>query len=93
MSLILYNHACFANNISMNVKNELKPGKKIRTLLKEQNGILLTSDLTKQIDVQFVTEALKRYVSKNERNIDLLYSYAKQFRIQKFARTTIEVLL
>lgn len=35
-----------------------------------------------QIDVQIVNEALKRYVINKARNIDLLYSYAKQFRIQ-----------
>jgi hypothetical protein len=46
-----------------------------------------------QIDVQLVYEALKRYVSKKERNIDLLYRYAKQFRIQKIVREYIEVLL
>jgi len=46
-----------------------------------------------QIDVQFVNQALKRYVSKKERNIDLLYRYAKQFRIQKIVREYIEVLL
>ena len=42
---------------------------------------------------QLVTVALKRYVSKNERNIDLLYNYARQFRIQKIIRQYIEVLL
>jgi len=46
-----------------------------------------------QIDVQFVNQALKRYVSKKERNIDLLYRYANQFRIQKIVREYIEVLL
>ncbi|MBU4293014.1 MAG: type IV toxin-antitoxin system AbiEi family antitoxin domain-containing protein [Actinobacteria bacterium] len=46
-----------------------------------------------QIDVQFINESLKRYVSKKEKNIDLLYSYAKLFRIQKIVRETIEVLL
>jgi predicted transcriptional regulator of viral defense system len=46
-----------------------------------------------QIDVQLVYEALKRYVSKKERNIDLLYCYAKSFRIQKIVREYIEVLL
>jgi hypothetical protein len=46
-----------------------------------------------QIDIQFMDEALKRYVSKNERNIDLLYTYARQFRIQKIVRQYIEVLL
>ena len=46
-----------------------------------------------QIDVQFINESLKRYVGKKEKNIDLLYSYARQFRIQKIVRETIEVLL
>jgi len=46
-----------------------------------------------QIDAQFVNESLKRYVGKNERNIDELYSYARQFRIQKIVRDYIEVLL
>ncbi len=46
-----------------------------------------------QLDVQFVNEALKRYAGKKERNIDLLYTYAGQFRIQKIVRQYIEVLL
>ncbi|MEI7990555.1 MAG: type IV toxin-antitoxin system AbiEi family antitoxin domain-containing protein [Chloroflexota bacterium] len=46
-----------------------------------------------QIDIQLVNEAMKRYVVKHERNIDLLYHYAQQFRIQKIMRDVIEVLL
>ncbi len=46
-----------------------------------------------QIDVQFVNEALKKYVIHKDRNIDQLYNYAKQFRIQKIVREYIEVLL
>jgi predicted transcriptional regulator of viral defense system len=46
-----------------------------------------------QMDVQFVNEALKRYVVKNQRNIDLLFDYAARFKIQKTVRQTIEVLL
>jgi predicted transcriptional regulator of viral defense system len=46
-----------------------------------------------QVDVQLVTSALKRYVGKDERDIDLLYDYARQFRVQKIVRQTIEVLL
>ena len=46
-----------------------------------------------QVDVQFVNEALKKYVINKTRNIDLLYSYAKRFRIQKLVREYIEVLL
>jgi predicted transcriptional regulator of viral defense system len=46
-----------------------------------------------QMDVQFINEALKRYVTRNDKNLDLLYDYATQFRIQKNLRTYIEVLL
>lgn len=46
-----------------------------------------------QMDMQLVYEALKRYVRRSDRNIDLLYSYASRFRIQKVIREYIEVLL
>jgi predicted transcriptional regulator of viral defense system len=46
-----------------------------------------------RMDVQQVNESLKRYVRKKERNIDLLYTYARQLRIQRIVRETIEVLL
>ncbi len=47
----------------------------------------------KQMDVQLVNEALKRYVMKKEKDLDLLYRYAVQFGVQKIAREYIEVLL
>lgn len=46
-----------------------------------------------QIDVQQINVSLKRYVRNKERNLDLLYDYARQFRIQKIIREYIEVLL
>jgi predicted transcriptional regulator of viral defense system len=46
-----------------------------------------------QMDIQFFSEALKRYIGKKERNIDLLYNYARQFRIQRILRQNIEILL
>jgi predicted transcriptional regulator of viral defense system len=46
-----------------------------------------------QVDIQLVNEALKRYVKKKERDLDLLYNYARRFRIQKIVREYIEVLL
>ena len=45
-----------------------------------------------QIDIQQTNEALKRYVQKKERDLDLLYNYAKQFRIQKIVREYVEFL-
>lgn len=46
-----------------------------------------------KIEVQFVNEALKRYVVHKDRNINQFYNYAKQFRIQRIIREYIEVLL
>jgi predicted transcriptional regulator of viral defense system len=46
-----------------------------------------------QMDVQFVNVALKRYVARKDKNINLLYAYAKLFRVQKIIRQYIEVLL
>jgi predicted transcriptional regulator of viral defense system len=46
-----------------------------------------------QIDIQQINAALKQYVGKKDRNIDLLYRYARQFRIQKIVREYLEVLL
>jgi predicted transcriptional regulator of viral defense system len=46
-----------------------------------------------QIAIQYINEALKRYIAKKDKNIDLLYRYAKRFRIQKIVREYIEVLL
>jgi predicted transcriptional regulator of viral defense system len=46
-----------------------------------------------QIDIQMIYEALKRYVGKKDRDINLLYTYARRFTIQKIAREYIEVLL
>lgn len=46
-----------------------------------------------QVDVQFVNEALKKYIVNKDKNIDQLYNYASRFRIQKIVRTYIEILL
>ena len=46
-----------------------------------------------QVDIQQVNEVLKRYVKKKEKDLDLLYNYARQFRIQKIVREYTEVLL
>jgi predicted transcriptional regulator of viral defense system len=46
-----------------------------------------------QVDVQFVNEALKKYIVHKDRNIDQLYNYATRFGIQRIIRTYIEILL
>ena len=122
----------------MVVNIELSRLERIRKILEDQHGTLLTSDLVKfniprtylsileqkgEIErvsrgvygltasiedemfgfqarykssiysVQQINESLKRCVSKKDRNIDLLYSYARQFRVQKIVREYVEVLL
>ncbi len=46
-----------------------------------------------QIDIQFVTTALKRYVQRRDKNLDRLFDYAGKFSIQKIVRQYLEVLL
>ncbi|HUI87420.1 MAG TPA: type IV toxin-antitoxin system AbiEi family antitoxin domain-containing protein [Anaerolineales bacterium] len=46
-----------------------------------------------QMDVQFVNQALKKYVEQRGGNLNQLWDYAAQFRIQKIMREYIEVLL
>lgn len=47
----------------------------------------------RQIDIQQVNEALKRYVEKKDRNLNQLYKYARLFRLEKIVRQSIEALL
>jgi predicted transcriptional regulator of viral defense system len=46
-----------------------------------------------QMDMQIVYETLKCYVKRTEKDIDLLYAYAKRFRVQKIIREYVEILL
>ena len=46
-----------------------------------------------RLDIQMFHDALKRYVGKKDRNLDVLYTYARKFRVQQIARQTLEVLL
>jgi uncharacterized protein involved in tellurium resistance len=45
-----------------------------------------------QMDMQIVYEALRCYVKRTDRDVDLLYNYAGRFRVQKIIRQYIEVL-
>jgi len=46
-----------------------------------------------RIDVQLVTEALKRYARHEAQDLHRLYRYAAQFRVETLVRQSIEVLL
>ena len=45
------------------------------------------------MDIQFVNRSLKKMFVHKSRNIDQLYDFARQFRIQNIVRDYIEVLL
>lgn len=73
------------------------------TMKSPQDNGIKTTDLERticdmirsrnQMDVQFVNAALKRYALRKDKNLNLLYAYAKSFRVQKLIRQYIEVLL
>jgi hypothetical protein len=67
-------------------------GNQIRTFDLERTICDLLRSRNK-IDIQFIAQALKRYVGRKEKNISLLYEYAKKFEIQRIVRAYIEVLL
>jgi hypothetical protein len=46
-----------------------------------------------QVEMPLVYGALRRYIKRTDRDIDLLYDYAVRFRVQNIIRDYIEVLL
>ncbi|MCC7119353.1 MAG: type IV toxin-antitoxin system AbiEi family antitoxin domain-containing protein [Anaerolineales bacterium] len=46
-----------------------------------------------QLDSQSLGESLRRYLAKKEKDINLLYQYARSFRVLRLVRDYLEVLL
>jgi len=46
-----------------------------------------------QMDIAIVTDAIKRYAKRKDRNLPQLMRYAENFRVAKLLRTYMEVLL
>ncbi|MFP3043074.1 hypothetical protein LQZ19_14770 [Treponema primitia] len=46
-----------------------------------------------RIDIQIITDALKRYSAGKEKNLNLLADYAQKFGVQKTLHQYLEVLL
>jgi predicted transcriptional regulator of viral defense system len=46
-----------------------------------------------QIDISIITDALKRYVKRRDKNLNLLMEYAELFKVTKVLRNYLEVLL
>ena len=47
----------------------------------------------KKMDIQIVNSAIKEYTKKKDKNINLLYTYAEKFRVEKIIRQYLEILL
>jgi hypothetical protein len=45
------------------------------------------------MDIAIVTDAMKRYAKRPDKNLNLLMSYAKQFRVTNVIKSYLEVLL
>jgi len=45
------------------------------------------------MDIAVVTEAVKQYVKRRDKNLNLLMEYAGIFRVSKIIRNYMEVLL
>lgn len=46
-----------------------------------------------QVDIQIVTDSLKRYTKREDKNIPLLSEYGKSFQVEKRLRAYLEMLL
>ncbi len=65
-------------------------------IVKSYNAERTVCDMVRNrnnVDKQDLTEAIKGYVRRKERNIPLLLRYAKELRIEKIMRQYMEVLL
>jgi predicted transcriptional regulator of viral defense system len=67
-------------------------GNNIRTYDMERTICDIIRDRNNQ-DIAVVSDALKRYVRKKDKNLNVLMQYAKLFRIEKTLRSYLEVLL
>lgn len=72
-------------------KKELEDGTTIRLYNMERTICDIIRDRNK-IDSQIFNTALKEYMKRNDKNLNLLYEYAKKFNILKILKMYLEVL-
>ncbi len=70
---------------------QLDDGTSIRIYNMERTICDIIRDRNK-IDTQIFNDALKAYMKRNDKNLNLLYEYAKQFKILKILKMYLEVL-
>lgn len=73
------------------ITKELEDGTHIRVYNMERTICDIIRDRNK-IDSQIFNTALKEYMKRNDKNLNLLYEYAKEFKILKILRMYLEVL-
>jgi predicted transcriptional regulator of viral defense system len=67
-------------------------GREVRTYNMERTICDLARSRN-QMDIGIITEALKRYVRRKEKNLPLLMQYSESFQVTKQVRSYMEVLL
>ena len=70
---------------------DLEDGTSIRIYNRERTICDIIRDRNK-IDSQIFNTALKEYMNSSEKNLNLLYEYAKEFKILKLVKMYLEVL-
>lgn len=73
------------------ITKKLEDGTSIRIYNMERTICDIIRDRNK-IDSQIFNTALKEYMKRNDKNLNLLYEYAKEFRILKILKTYLDVL-
>lgn len=73
------------------ITKELDDGTSIRVYNMERTICDIIRDRNK-IDSQIFNTALKEYMKRSDKNLNLLYEYAKEFKILKILRMYLEVL-
>ena len=72
-------------------KKELEDGTSIKVYNMERTICDIIRDRNK-IDSQIFNTALKEYMKRKDKNLNLLYEYAKIFKISKILKMYLEVL-
>jgi len=67
-------------------------GNIVKTYDRERTICDLIKDRNNQ-DPAIITDALKRYVAKKDKDLNKLINFAEKFRVKKFVNTYLEVLL
>ena len=73
------------------ITKELEDGTTIRLYNMERTICDIIRDRNK-IDSQIFNTALKEYMKRNDKNLNLLYEYAKKFNILRILKTYLEVM-